>query len=124
MINSQSKSEKMIESLRKVALSCPDTEETLSCKGSAIQSATFKIKGKSFLFVRPGNVMVKLGASFEQAGELAAKHPKSLKVGKGGWTTVTDPGSKEVPLALLKKWAKESYAVFSSSKKKEKKTKA
>ncbi len=113
-------SDKLIENLRKVALSCPNTEETLSCKGTAIESATFKIKSKSFIFVRPGNVMVKLDTSLEEAGKLAKENPKSLKVGKGGWTTITAPGSKEVPLSLLKKWTKESYELFCAPKNKKK----
>lgn len=123
MKNTEAESGKMIADLRQVALGCPDTEETVSCKGTAIQSATFKTRGKSFLFLRPGNVMVKLDRSLVQAERLAAKYPTCLKVGKGAWTTITAPGSKEVPLSLIKRWIKESHAMFSSSKCKRKKTK-
>src|SRR5687767_12811353 len=95
--------------LRKAALRHSAVEEGLACKGTVIQSATLKVRGRSFLFLRPGRIMIKLQASRDEAMELAKKSPDHYKIGAGGWTTVTYAVPKDVSLPMLERWIAESY---------------
>ena len=103
---------KTFEALRQAALAHPAVEESLACRGTAVESASFEVGGKAFLFLDEAKAMVKLGASREQAGELAAQGPGTCKTGAGGWTTVVLSEPAGVPLATLRAWIAESYAHF------------
>jgi hypothetical protein len=102
--------------LRRVALSHPDVEEGLACKGTVIQSATFKVRGKAFLFLRPGKAMLKLDTSQGAASKLAAKKPGGYTIGAGGWATVDLSHPKEVSMKVLASWIAESYGLFAAKK--------
>ncbi|HMY18197.1 MAG TPA: MmcQ/YjbR family DNA-binding protein [Polyangium sp.] len=107
-----------IESLRQAALGHPDVEEGLSCKGTTIESATFKVKGKAFLFLRPGTAMLKLDGSLEEASKLAAEKPSSYKVGSGAWVTIALANPKELSMEVLSRWIAESHKLCAVSQKK------
>jgi hypothetical protein len=97
--------------LRKVALSRPEAEESLACRGTAIESASFRVRGKSFLFLSPAKVMVKLETSQGEASELERRHPAACKTGKGGWTTAALSVPGGAPLKTLERWIAESHAL-------------
>lgn len=97
------------EALRRAALAHPGVEEKVACRGTALESASFRVGGKAFLFLSPGKAMVKLDGSREEASEIAA-----CKTGAGGWTTV-DLASDEAPAtSLLVRWVAESRALFAA----------
>ncbi|MEO6710237.1 MAG: hypothetical protein ABI054_05305 [Planctomycetota bacterium] len=79
--------DKLVLALRKIALQQIDVEEGLACEGTLIQSATFKVRGKSFLFLKPGRVMLKLESLRAEATKHAGRTPDRFKIGAGGWAT-------------------------------------
>lgn len=103
-----------VDTLCKLALSLPDVEEKVACAGTAIEQASFRTGGKSFLFAqRKGDlaiVRLKLDASLAGAEEV-----DGVEVGKGGWTTCRVPLAK-APTARLKRWVRESYAMSAKPK--------
>jgi predicted DNA-binding protein (MmcQ/YjbR family) len=115
MAEGQSSSSRAVQALRQAALRHADVQESVACKGTAIESATFKVGGRVFLFLRSGRVMVRLDRSQEEATRLAEEKPACYKVGSGGWTTVSSTGPKELSLKLLEKWIAESYRLFASA---------
>ena len=110
------------EALRKAALAHPDVEESLACKGTAIESASFRVSGKAFLFLSPAKAMVKLDRSREQASELEAESPDACKTGAGGWTTIALAAPSRPSLATLRAWIAESYGSFAQAKAAKRKT--
>lgn len=118
MKKTASEADATIETLRRVALGHADVEEGLSCKGTAIESATFKVNGKAFLFLRPGTAMLKLGASLEEASRLAAEKPSCYKVGSGAWVTIALANPKELSMEVLSRWIAESHKLFAAPQKK------
>jgi hypothetical protein len=109
--------DEVLLALREVALQHADVEEGLACKGTVVQSATFTVRGKAFLFLRPGRAMMKLEASSAEAKKQAAKFPDRYKLGAGGWATVTYTTSKDVSLPMLRRWIAESYGLFAAAPK-------
>ena len=107
---------KTFEALRRAALAHPAVEESLPCRGTTIESASFKVGGKAFLFLGEAKAMVKLQASRVQADQLAAQRPGTCKTGAGGWTTVVLSEPAGVPLTTLRAWIAESYAHAKTSK--------
>lgn len=107
----------LTDTLRKTALSHADVEEGIACKGTAIESATYKVCGKAFLFVRPGKVMVKLEKSLDEATRFAAETPTGYKVGVGGWVTIELAGARNSTREVLPRWVAESYGLFAAGKK-------
>jgi hypothetical protein len=103
------------DALRQAALAHPEVEESLACKGTAIESASFRVRGKAFLFLSPAKAMVKLDRSRVRASELEAQSPETCKTGAGGWTTVALSGPALPPLATLRAWIAESYDSFAST---------
>lgn len=107
----------IMQTLRDAALAHTGVEEGLACVGTAIESATYKVNGKAFLFLRPGTAMLKLGASLENAAKLCAEKPGCFKVGSGGWVTVDLAHSSDLPKGILTQWIAESHDLFSAAKK-------
>ena len=103
-----------VDTLCKLAHSFDDVEEKVACAGTAIEQASFKTGGKSFLFAqRKGDqaiVRLKLDASLEKAETVAG-----VEVGKGGWTTCRFPLAK-APTKALERWVKESYSLSAKPK--------
>ncbi|MBK8256965.1 MAG: MmcQ/YjbR family DNA-binding protein [Polyangiaceae bacterium] len=103
--------------LQTLAKSFDGVEENVACKGTKVESATFKVKGKAFAFLRPTQLMFKLSASLTEASGLAAAHPESIRAGAGGWVTLPLPLSKPIEPEWVEKWMAESYALFNSTAK-------
>jgi hypothetical protein len=97
--------------LRDVALRLPGVEEGVACEGTALESRTFKVNKKAFLFVRPASVMLKLEGSADEARRLASQDSR-YRIGAGGWVTVTPGAGKTPPVALMKRWIAESHRLF------------
>jgi hypothetical protein len=116
----KTKSPPPTDALRAIAMSLPDVEEGVACKGTPIEKRTFKAKKKAFLFLGVRDAMVKLSDSVAGATKLAAKHPTRYKVGSNGWTTAMFGEGMDAPLDLLERWIDESYRVVTSSKSKSK----
>jgi hypothetical protein len=95
---------KLSAALRAAALAHDGVEETVSCKGTAVESASFRVKKKAFLFLSDAHVRLKLGASIAKARKLGCD------VGKLGWVKV-GLADKPPPMTVLKAWIGESYAL-------------
>jgi hypothetical protein len=78
-----------MQALRKFAAQLPDTEEGVACEGTALESRTVRTAGKAFLFLRPNEARLKLGASLKDAAVRASRKPDRYVVGSGGWVRVT-----------------------------------
>src|SRR5947209_8199382 len=100
-----------MKTLRKLALKYPEVEEGIACKGTVVECATFKARGKAFLFLARTNLRLKLGESLAEAVALAAKEPGRYEVGAHGWIKVTI-GDDPLPLDVLTRWIDESYRLL------------
>jgi hypothetical protein len=108
--------ESILQQLREIGTSLPDTDEGISCKGTILESRTVKVDGRAFLFLGK-DVRLKLKKTVAAAKKLAAKKPDVYEVGAGGWTKIM-LASELPPIDLLEKWVHESYAVIAGPKKK------
>jgi hypothetical protein len=106
-----------IAGLRKVAMKLPDTEEGISCAGTALERAAFRAKKKTFLFLGVKELRLKLDDSLGEAKKLAAKEPEIFEVGGGGWVLVRYAGAK-MAKGLLERWIGESHRLMTEPKKK------
>ena len=99
---------KVLKALRAHALKFDDVTEGTSCVNRA-----FKKGKKNFLFLgeKTDNcrVMFKLKDSID---EVASMDDPRVGAGKTGWVTVNFAPDDALPLRTLKKWVKESYALF------------
>ena len=98
-----------VETLCKLALSLADVEEKVACAGTAIEQASFRTGGKSFLFAQRKGDLAIVRFKLEQS-IAAAQATDGVEVGKGNWTTARIPLGK-APSATLKRWVRESYAL-------------
>jgi hypothetical protein len=103
--------------LRKAARRLPDVEEGVACEGTAVESRTFRIGKKAFLFVRPAALMLKVDESAEAVRRLAAKDDR-YRIGAGGWVTVTLGSAPPPSLPLITRWMNESYRGMAAPKRK------
>ena len=112
-----------MQSLLRFALGLPETEESVACAGTAVESRTVKRKNKAFLFLRASDARLKLAASVKEAARLAAQEPTRYSVGKLGWVLVRLDGASD-RVDLLKRWIEESYSLFGTGKAKSTKANA
>jgi YjbR len=98
--------------LRPLALAQPDAEEGLACAGTALESSAFQARKKTFLFVGPGTVRLKLEASRAEAERLAKKEPGRYAIGKLGWVTIRFADGDAPPVAMFERWIAESYGLI------------
>jgi hypothetical protein len=105
-------SKKLSESLRKVALALPDTEEGIACKGTKLECPTVTVRNKAFLFLSENHLRLKLGDSLTEASEFAC-----CKIGAGGWVQVMFDADKLPSAKTLERWIKESYQLAAPKKK-------
>ena len=96
--------------LKKIALRHAGVEEDVACKGTPIESAAYKVRKKSFLFVGAGKARLKLESSLGEAKKLAKANPGACDVGKLGWVAVS-LGPDAPPPSVLERWISESYAL-------------
>jgi hypothetical protein len=109
----------LTDALGKLARRHPDVEEGVACKGTSLESRTYKVKGKAFLFVRPAEARLKLDASLSEATKLAEKDPETYSAGSKGWVAFKLAAAP--PKERLERWIAESYALFAGSQVKPKK---
>ncbi len=89
--------------LAKIASALPGTEQGIACAGTALESRTYHVKKKSFLFVSKEQARLKLDASAPEARKLG------FPVGANGWVTVP---LDELPApAVIQRWIAESHAL-------------
>lgn len=103
--------------LRKQALGYPGVKEEIACKGTKVESAVFRAKKKSFLFLGNGVIRLRLHESLGEAEKLAKKDPARYSTGVGGWVKVVYKESLPIEVAVLKKWVAESFAASETTKK-------
>src|SRR5579863_5678704 len=104
LVMPRSKTRTLSTTLRSAALSHDGAEETVACKGTAVESASFRVKKKAFLFLTDAHIRLKLYGSIAKA----KKH--GCDVGKMGWVKV-DLADNAPPVSVLKGWIRESYAL-------------
>jgi hypothetical protein len=104
--------------MQTLALRHPKVEQGIACEGTAVESRTYKINKKAFLFARPKAIMVKLRESLPEAVELAAKEPKRFKAKAGveNWVTIQLDAGPVPPRPLLARWVAESYGLMAARK--------
>lgn len=98
---------KTMAALRKWANADGPVAEDVACKGTALESTSFKLGGKAFLFVQPKPgafvVRLKLGGALTEAKRLG------YDVGANGWVKGTL--GPEDPPPVLAQWIGESRAL-------------
>ncbi|MDF1800372.1 MAG: MmcQ/YjbR family DNA-binding protein [Planctomycetota bacterium] len=107
------------EALRQRAAEYPGVDE-----GTACTQSSFKVRGKSFLFVGEQGgrykVMLKLGESLPEARELAAAQPDNFQAGgkgKTAWVTLRFSAGDAPAAKLWRRWLDESFALFAAGAK-------
>lgn len=89
--------------LRSIALALPGVDEGIACAGTALESRTYRVNEKSFLFVSEKTARLKLSASCAEARRLGCE------VGASGWVKLALDG---LPAAgVLRRWIRESHAL-------------
>lgn len=85
--------------------------EDIACKGTALESTTFKLGGKAFLFVQPkdGTYVVRL----KLQRSLAEAKRCGYEAGANGWVKVTL--ASEDPPAVLATWVDESRSTVAGA---------
>lgn len=102
------------QALRKAAMKLPGATQSAACEGTVIEKAAVKVGSKTFLFLGPADVMLKLDGSRAAAAKLMAKYP-GLKVSASGWTSVKLADGAP-PLAVLETWVAESYRLMAPTR--------
>ncbi len=98
--------------LSKAAKALPDVGEGVACAGTSIESKTFTVHGKAFLFVGSKNLRLKLANSASEAGGFAKRPSSAVQMGAGGWTTIRLADGDVPEDAVLRRWVAESHALF------------
>jgi hypothetical protein len=99
------------QALRAAAMRHEGVEEAIACAGTPVESAAFKARKKTFLFLSAAHVRLKLDAALPEARALAAKEPGRYDVGSLGWIKVTLAPEPGPPLPLLERWIDESHGL-------------
>jgi hypothetical protein len=106
---------KLAAALKKAASKHPGAEESIACAGTAIESSTWGVGKKVFLFagVSKGvvSIRVRLAASAGEAKQLAKAEPQRYALGASGWATVKFGEDEPPPLGLLERWIAESWSL-------------
>jgi hypothetical protein len=99
------------ETLKAIALKLPHVEQGIACKGTALESITFNVRKKAFLFVGASHARFKLRDAIAEATKLAVKkEPMGVTVGSLGWVKVSLAGAVP-PRDVLEHWVAESYRI-------------
>jgi hypothetical protein len=91
--------------LAAIALALPGVEQGVACAGTALESRTYRVGKKSFLFVSKDQARLKLEASAPEARKLG------FVVGANGWVTL--PVAALPPAAVVERWIAESHSSMS-----------
>lgn len=87
-----------------IAKSLDGVGEGVACAGTALESRTFRVNGKAFLFVSRKEARLKLASSLSEAARLGCA------AGANGWVKIAldaPPAAK-----VLKRWIAESHALL------------
>ncbi len=103
-----------MKSLKAFAMKLQETEEGIACEGTAVESATYKVNKKAYLFLRAQDLRLKLQASLPEAEKYVAKEPERYSVGAGGWIKVILQPGGPFPKGLLERWTRESYELMAA----------
>ena len=93
-----------MSSPRSLALALPNVEEGVACVGTALESRTFVVAKKAFLFVSAKDARLKLDSSATEAKRLG------FAVGANGWVKIELASLPPVP--VLKQWIAESHGLM------------
>jgi hypothetical protein len=96
-----------VRALGKIAQKQPDVEVGVACKGTALESTTFRARKKAFLFVGAGNARLKLETSLAEAKKLEKKG--LCTVGSNGWVAMSLTASGHPTVDVVERWIGESY---------------
>jgi len=95
-----------VTNLAAIALALPGVEQGIACAGTALESRTFRVNEKAFLFVSREHARLKLDRS------LADARKRGADVGAGGWTKLNLDALP--PTSILRRWIAESHELLSS----------
>lgn len=95
-----------MSSLASIALALSGVDEGIACAGTALESRTYRVNGKAFLFVSREHARLKLDRSAAEARKRGAE------VGAGGWTKLSLDDLP--PQAILRRWIGESHELIGS----------
>lgn len=87
-----------------LAKSLPGVDEGVACAGTALESRTFRVNGKAFLFVSQKEARLKLAASLAEAARLGCA------AGANGWVKIALDAPP--PAKVLARWIAESHALL------------
>ncbi|MBL8755822.1 MAG: MmcQ/YjbR family DNA-binding protein [Planctomycetes bacterium] len=90
--------------LDRIARSLPEVDCGVACAGTSLESRTWKVGGKAFLFASRKDVRLKLDASVDEA------RARGFAVGKNLWVTL--PLDALPPERVLAKWIAESHSAM------------
>ena len=96
-------------SLAEIARALPGVQQGVACAGTALESRTFQVQGKAFLFVSKEHARFKLGPS------IGAARARGAQVGAGGWTKIALDALP--PQTVLRTWIAESHGLIGGSAK-------
>ena len=94
-------------SLGSIALALPGVDEGIACAGTALESRTYRVGTKAFLFVSAKCARFKLSASTAEAKRLGCD------VGANGWVKLA---LEAMPSAsVVRRWIVESHGLVAGS---------
>lgn len=93
-----------MKALATIALALPDVTQGVACAGTALESRTYCVGGKAFLFVSGKDARLKLADSAADATALG------LLVGANGWVKLSLAALP--PPAVMARWIGESHALL------------
>ena len=94
-----------VSNVVRIALALPNVEQGIACAGTPLESRTYQVTGKSFLFVSKDEARLKLDASASEARRLG------FTVGANGWVAISLDALPAA--AVMKRWIAESYSLVS-----------
>ena len=93
-----------MKALATIALALPDVTQGIACAGTVLESRTFCVGGKAFLFVGGKDARLKLDASAKDATA------RGFAVGANGWVKLSLDALP--PVKVLAGWIAESHALL------------
>ncbi len=90
--------------LAAIANALPGVTEGIACAGTSLESRTWKVNEKAFLFVSKKEARLKLESSIAEARKLG------VAVGANGWAKFALDAPP--PAVVLKRWIAESHAAM------------
>ncbi len=106
---------KSLTMLHKLAHAHANVQQGVACAGTSLESLTFCVGKKAFLFVAARDdslqLRFKLGPSLAAMKALADNDPEHFEAGKAGWCKATFAQARPPSQKQLKLWIAESYTL-------------